>query len=397
MLWITLSALLLLAALAQLTIALRIRGHIPTVASLPEPVAHSAPWPLLSIIVPAKDEQASLEPALRSKLACGYPSLEIVVVDDRSIDQTPAILARIQQQADNLRSTRVDALPDGWLGKLHAMHRGLAIARGEWVLFADADVHVERGTLERLIAYAERERVDFMGVFPKMEPVSLAIDASIAGLLRGVALGGRVWRLNDDRSPYGAGVGAFNLVRRRWLEQTRAIEHLRMEIADDLALGALLKQSGARTRMLAGRERVSLVFQRTLAGLQASADKGGGMFRWVLWRPLLIAAAPIAFELWLPSMAIAQGGLAALLALLAWIALTATHALLTAHFAGPLRGALGWPIAHAINAWALVHAGWLAWKNQGIFWRNTFYPRAVIDAGRRLDPTTMRVAPREEP
>jgi len=108
------------------------------------------------------------------------------------------------------------------------MHKGLSVARGEWVLFAHADVHIERGTIERLIAYAERKGVDFMGVFPKIERVSLPVDASLAGLLRGLCFGGRLWKINDDRSGIGGGVGAFNLSKREWLEHTGAIEHLRM-------------------------------------------------------------------------------------------------------------------------------------------------------------------------
>ncbi|MFO0562889.1 MAG: glycosyltransferase family 2 protein [Polyangiales bacterium] len=387
------SALLLALALVQCAIALRVRRHIPTVDSLPDPQGERR-WPLISVIVPAKDEGEHIESALGSKLSCGYPSLEIVVVDDRSTDETPAILQRLAKSHPELTAARVDALPDGWLGKLHAMHKGLSAARGEWVLFADADVHIERGTIERLIAYAERERIDFMGVFPKMEPVSLVVDSSLAGLLRALALGGRLWKMNDDASGIGGGVGAFNLAKREWLERTGAVEHLRMEIADDVALGAYLKQCGARTRMFAGRERVSLVFQTSLAGLQKSADKGGGMFGWVLWRPVLVALTPIAIELALPSMALARGGLAALFASLAWLFITVAHYLFSSHFEGPVRGALLWPIGHFVNAATMLRAGWLAWKRQGVVWRGTFYSRAVVDEGRRIDTSTMRVKPR---
>lgn len=393
MLLIVFSALLLALALVQCALALRIRQHIPTVDSLPEP-ADKQRWPLLSVVVPAKDEGEHIERALRSKLACGYPALEIVVVDDRSTDDTPAILERLAKSHPELTATRVDALPEGWLGKLHAMHKGLSAARGEWVLFADADVHIAAGTIQRLIAYAEREGVDFMGVFPKMEPVSVPVDASLAGLLRGLALGGRLWKMNDDRSHIGGGVGAFNLGKREWIERTGAVEHLRMEIADDVALGAYLKQRGALTRMFAGRERVSLVFQPSLSALQTSADKGGGMFRWVLWRPVLVALSPIVIELALPALAVARGGIAALLASLAWLFITVAHALLSSHFEGPLRGALLWPIGHFVNGTTMLRAGWLAWKRQGVVWRGTFYSRAVVDEGRKLDTATMRVKPK---
>lgn len=386
------TALLLSLALAQLWLVIAVRRAVPTTRSLAEAPAPTR-WPLLSIIVPARDEAANIEAALASKLSCGYPALEVVVVDDRSTDQTPAILARLAERTPALRVTRVDELPDGWLGKLHAMHRGLAAARGEWVLFADADVHVERGTIERIIAHAEQQQLDFVAVFPKMLPVGPLVDASLAGLLRILVLAGRLWRINTDGSNIGGGVGAFNLARRKWIEDTAALEHLRMEIADDVALGVWLKQRGARTRFYAGQSTVSLVFQDSIRALLRSADKGGGMFGWVLWRPALVAAAPIAIELALPAVAIAQGGVAQQLALAALATLTAVHVLTSAHFGGPLRGAWLWPLAHLFNGATMLRAGWLAWRRQGVIWRGTFYPRAVVDAGRRLDPTTMRVAP----
>lgn len=390
---LVLVSVLLVLALAQCGLALLVRRRIPTVDSLPSPPRERS-WPLVSVLIPAKDEAEHLEAALASKLACGYPALELVVIDDRSTDDTPAILRRLAEGAPQLTSTRVDSLPEGWLGKLHAMHRGLAVARGEWVLFSDADVHLEPDTLERLLAYAEREKVDFVGVFPKMEPVSAALDAVLAGLLRALALGGRLWKMNDDGSGIGGGVGAFNLVKREWLERTGAVEHLRMEIADDVALGAYLKQCGARTRMFAGRERVSLVFQSSLAGMQKSANKGGGMFGWVLWRPVLVALAPLLLEVLAPALALARGGATAAVAALAWAALTAAHVLLSSHFAGPLRGALLWPLGHFVTALTMLRAGWLAWRLQGVLWRGTFYSRAVVDAGRRIDTSTMRVKPR---
>lgn len=405
MLLTALSLVLLLASLAQLTLALRSCRAVPSLDALPPAQTPPSGWPVLSVIVPAKDEGAHIEAALRSKLGCAYPALQVVVVDDRSTDDTPTILARMRGEQERARRedpslpelvvTRVDALPDGWLGKLHAMHRGLSVATGEWALFADADVHLAPSTLDRIIAHAERAQIDFVAVFPKMEPVNLVIDASLAGLLRALMLAARMWKANTDGSGIGAGVGAFNLARRRWLEDTRAIEQLRMEIADDVALGALLKQSGARTRLFVGRESVSLVFQDSLSALFRSADKGGGMFGWVLWRPVVMALAPTLIELVLPVAAIIHGGVAATAGALSLAAITATHVIVSAHCAVPVRGAWLWPLGHVFNAATMLRAGWLAWRRQGVVWRSTFYPREVVDAGRRMDLTTMKVAVRE--
>lgn len=388
---------LLLVSLLQCALAIGARRAVSSVSDLrASPAPEPERWPSLSVIVPAKDEEDNIEAALRSKLSSDYPSLQVVVVDDRSTDKTPAILQRIVAESDRsaspeLRVTRVDTLPDGWLGKLNALQRGFEASSGEWVLLADADVHIEPGVLRTLVAHAESESLDMIAVFPKMHAVSPVIDASIAGLLRVLCLSARLWKANDDRHKLGLGVGAFNLVRRRWLEQTKAFEVLRMEVADDVSLGVLVAQSGGRTRLYAGREDVSLVFQRTIGALLRSSDKGAGMLGWGIVRPFVIALSPVVVELALPALGLASGGLAATLAIAALFAITATHALLAAHFAAPFGGALLWPVAHIFNAFAISRAGWLAWRKQGVTWRGTFYPRAVVDAGRRLDLGAMRV------
>jgi Glycosyl transferase family 21 len=252
-------------------------------------------------------------------------------------------------------------------------------------------VHIEAGALERLITDAEAHGVDFCAVLPRMDPVNLAVDATVAVLGRILALAGRSWRANDDRSPVGVGVGAFNLARRSWLDRTEAISQLRMEVADDVALGAWLKHHGARTRLFAGRRDVHLVFMDSLGACARSADKGGGMLGFNPWLTLLFTMLPSTVELLVPVAALARGGIAGWLGGTALAVATATHILLCAHFSAPLRGALLWPLGEVINGWLTLRAGLHAWQKQGIAWRDTFYPRAALEAGRRLQMGTLRV------
>ncbi len=384
------ASLLLLGWCAQLALALRIRAAVPTVDSLPTAPARTS-WPTLSVVVPARDEALHVEAALRSKLACGYPSLEVVAVDDRSRDATGAILDRIAAGDPRVKVAHLTELPAGWLGKLHAMAQGAARATGEWVLFSDADVHLEPGTLEKLVAWAEAEQVDFVAVFPRMRPATPAVDAALACLLRVLALAGRGWRANRDDSGVGLGVGAFNLVRRDALDRADALRVLRMEVADDVALGALLKQSGARCRFLAGRGAVHLEFMSDLGAVGRSADKGGGMLGFSWWRTALFAALPVALDVALPAGAVASGGVASTLGAATLAAATLTHLALTDHFDGPRRGALLWPLGTLLTSAFTLRAGLRAWRRQGVSWRETFYSREAIERGRRFDMVTMRV------
>jgi hypothetical protein len=384
-----LAACLALFAAIQLGWALRISSAIPTVDALDAPAP--ARWPTVAVVVPARDEAAGIEAALTSKLACGYPALELVAVDDRSRDATGAILDRLAATDPRLRVTHVRALADGWLGKLHAMAQGVAVATGEWVLFSDADVHLAPGTLERLIAHAEAHRVDGLAVMPRFDPVSPLLDSAMAGAVRALCLLGRLWVANDDRAPTAMGVGAFNLVRRRWLEDTDALHALRMEVVDDVALMALLKARGARTRVFAGRARVHLVFMGSVRAMAASTAKAGGTFGFGLGLAVLGAAAPLVVDLALPLAAVLRGGVAAALGGLALLTTTATHLVLCVHFAAPLRGALLWPLATPLLGALTLRAGVRAWREQGVWWRETFYPRAALEAGRRLDVRTLRL------
>ena len=389
-----LSSFVLFVWTVQLWLALRIRRALPVLSDLPVAPARDA-WPRLSIIVPARDEGLHVAAALASKLACGYPALEVVAIDDRSTDDTGAIIDRAAAADPRVVAVHVTALPAGWLGKVHAMARGLERVTGEWVLFSDADVHVEKGTLERLVAWAEAGGVDLVAVFPRMHPVGLLIDASLVATLRVLTLSGRAWLGNDDASPIGMSVGAFTLVRRAALLESDVIPHLRMEIADDVALGAYLKQRGARCRVLVGHADVHLVFMHSLGAIARSADKGGGMLGFSWWRAVLFALAPVTLDVVIPAWAVASGGAAAVVGAAALAVATATHAVLTRHFDGPVRAVLLWPLGEAFVGALTLRAGLRAWKDQGVYWRRTFYPRAVLEAGRRLDPVTFRVRPPE--
>src|SRR5262249_58524835 len=110
--------------------------------------------PLVSAIIPAKDEEGALPDCLASVRTQTYPNLEILIVDDRSRDRT-AEIARSAAAADaRVRVLTIDHLPDGWTGKTHALQEASAHARGEWFWFLDADTRHEPDNLSIVMAYA---------------------------------------------------------------------------------------------------------------------------------------------------------------------------------------------------------------------------------------------------
>ena len=110
---------------------------LPVVTPDLKPAATAGP--LVSIIVPARNEAPRIRRCLRSLLAQDYPHLEIIVVDDCSVDETGAIARELAQQDPRLTVIRGAPLPSGWMGKAHALHQGYKQSSGEWLLFTDAD------------------------------------------------------------------------------------------------------------------------------------------------------------------------------------------------------------------------------------------------------------------
>jgi hypothetical protein len=351
-------------------------------------VGIARPLPPLSVVITARDEAPAIETTVRHALAQRYPGIEIIVVDDRSSDGTGAILdglvAATGGSSAALSVIHVRDLPAGWIGKCHACHVGSLRARGEWLLFTDADVTLlAPDLLERVVAWAEARRLDHVGVFPDLRPVGAAQAALLFCFEQAMLLAGHFWEMDRDRPRGGAGVGAFNLVRRSAYERTGGHDRLRMEVAEDYALGRLLKASGGRQRLLSGLGLVRCPWHRgaraVVRGLEKNLFAGVGYsVRAVVWQTLLAVLmqfGPIA-------LALASGGV------VGWGAVALQAAVIAAAAAAASRRLS----THPVLLWALEPAACVAlvfavWNSMlttiragGVRWRGTFYP---LDALRR--------------
>jgi len=381
--WVTVAVGGLAYACASIWGTARIVRGIPVLredSSSPPP--H---WPPISLIVPARDEEQTLGPAVRSRLAEGYLALEVVLVDDRSTDGTGAVVDAIAAEDPRVRAVHLTSLPPGWLGKLHALREGLRLATGEWLLFSDADVHLAPGSLRRAVAFAEAHGVDHLSILPQLVPVSWLVDAALASFSRTGLVLGRVWLVSDPRSTVGGSVGAFGLFRRSALERSPGIEHLRLEVADDLALGQMLKASGSRSALVNGRGLVLLAYHRSLAEMARSSEKAAALFDYRLWPALCWTASLTALELGpflaglLAPIPLARGlgllGATLLLGSTAWMCRFAGQRLLPAFLS---------PLGVLVNAALLLRAAVLGKVRGGLLWRSTLYRPEELRPGRRV-------------
>lgn len=214
--------------------------------------------PLVSIIVPACNEELTLEPALYSLLAQTYQNREIIVLDDRSTDGTFDLLSSLRGKYPEIRVERITELPAGWLGKNHALYCGAKLARGEILLFTDADVIMEPSTLSRAASRFVGEQLDHLTLIFR--------NTSRGGLLNGMvvdALGGlffllRPWNVRNPHSKSFIGVGAFNMISRSVYWKLGGHASLAMHPIDDVMLGKKVKQNGFRQECLLGGDFVQV-------------------------------------------------------------------------------------------------------------------------------------------
>ncbi len=344
-------------------------------------------WPRISHIVPACNEADQLPTAMKSRLDEGYPEAEFLLIDDRSTDDTGALVDQLAATDTRLRVLHIDDLPAGWLGKVHALHRGTQLATGDWLFFSDADVHLKPGTLTRSITYCEQHNLDHLGVFPDIWRGTRMLDIVMAMFLRLFGLLVRPRALANPRSRAVIGVGAFNLVRRSAFERTPGFEGLRMDVVDDVALGQMLKQHGARTGVLNGHGYVGVRWYESLPDMARGAEKAAlaSFAGFSIVRLVVLCFVLLVLELapFLGVFAIGQPLLQAIAAAGVVCALAA-QIIPSAWFGRPWWPALFVPVATILAVAILLRGGWLTVWRGGMLWRGTLYPTEMLRRGARL-------------
>jgi glycosyltransferase involved in cell wall biosynthesis len=204
--------------------------------------------PKVSAVVPARDEAAGIEPALRTLLAQEGVELELIVVDDGSTDATPDILRRLAAEVGEARMLVLEQkkLPPGWIAKNYAVELGQGRAKGDWILFTDADVLHGPRAVANAVAVMQRENLDHLGVFPRLEAGSLleALVMPLFGLLYQLRFVDP--RAADPTSKQGTGIAGFNLVRADAYRLRGTHARIRGSILDDRALGVMMRDDGGR-------------------------------------------------------------------------------------------------------------------------------------------------------
>lgn len=345
-----------------------------------------APLPLISVIIPARNEEASIEATLRALLATTSVPIHIIAVDDRSTDSTGAIMdrlaaetARIAVEAHSrLTVIHITDLPAGWLGKPHAMALAARQATTPWLLFTDADVLFAPDTLLRALNLAEAENADHLVLFPTMilkgfgERMMLAVFHLLGTVFS------PPWRVPDPKRRESLGIGAFNLVRADAYRAFGGFESLRMQVTEDIRLGVEIKRAGYRQRVAFGPDLIRLRWAEGAGHFIRNVTKNFfALFRFRA-RPALIACAVLAVFCLAPFAGLAGSLSFRIAGAWLWFILFLLYRCLgrLSHISAAFF--LTFPIAAALLIYALLRSVVVTLLHGGIRWRDTFYPLSEL-------------------
>ena len=205
----------------------------------------------LSVIIPARNEAGVIERCVRSILATTYSPVEVIVVDDRSTDDTAAIVELIAATDGRLKLVHGQALPEGWYGKPWACVQGLRASKGEILCFTDADTTHEPELLARSVGAMEAMEATLFTVMPAQTLLTWSEKLILPQFFYLLAAKYHPGAVNKATSPRDAiANGQYIMMTRAAYEAVGTHERVKHEVAEDLALGQEVMKSGGRIRMV---------------------------------------------------------------------------------------------------------------------------------------------------
>ena len=341
--------------------------------------------PRVSIIVPARNEEEHIAPALTALLKLDYDNYEVIAVNDRSTDGTGEILDRIvsaPEASGRLKVIHVAELPSGWLGKVHAMWSAANQASGDWLLFTDADVLFRSDALSRALAYAEAEPADHLVLFPRMIMHSPGERMMIAFFQTLFVFGHRPWKVADPKTKDHMGVGAFNLIRRRVYDAVGSYQALRFEVLDDMKLGKVVKNAGYAQRNVYGDDLISLRWAKGAMGMVGNLTKNFFAVMSFQWWRMLLSVFALTFLNLMPFLGIwLAHGWERLPYAIALASMFAIYVGMAGKSDVPAYYFVLHPVSSVLFVYIMLRSMALTLARGGVVWRGTFYPLAELRKG----------------
>jgi chlorobactene glucosyltransferase len=316
-----------------------------------EPTPPPSSAPLISVCVPARNEERNIRACLESILGQDYPNFEVIVLDDRSTDKTPEILQRLAPQDKRLKIIHGADLSTGWAGKPHALFQASSAARGDWLCFVDADTFLSPNTLSACYTKATGTRADMFTIMTFQILGSFWEKVVMPIVMTALSVGFSPRKVNDPDSKDAIANGQFILIKRAVYDAIGGHESVKDQIVEDKAISEQVKWNGYRLIVANGYSVARTRMYTSLAEMWEGWTKN--IYLGLRDRPSLVLL----------------GIFGAFLALVAALLL-------------PL-----WPLFGFI--WYLQSGGWLALAVIAmafLFWTIVIYARSRVSIGMGISP-----------
>ena len=222
---------------------------------MPQADRNRKKWPLVSVCIPARNEEKRIRPCLESFLHQDYPRLEVLILDDQSTDGTWKLLGDYCSKSKKFKRLRGRPLPKGWIGKPWACEQLSKKAQGDWLFFTDADTWHSPDMLKRSVQTAEKEKADLLSCFTRQETKTwleyLVIPVMVYGLVAFLPVR-RVLNPKSLFSKFAGAGGQFLFFKREAYRAIGGHSCVKKEIVEDLKIGNKLVRAGFKLKFFNG-------------------------------------------------------------------------------------------------------------------------------------------------
>ncbi len=219
------------------------------------------PYPFVSVLVPARNEEKNIRKCVMSLLQSDYSKMEIIVLDDNSKDRTYEIMKKLAALDDRLRIIKGKKLPSGWTGKNWSCHQLAQVAKGDWFLFTDADTLHQPQSISVALASAEKAKADFLTLIPGLvaKTWSEKLFMPIIHFAFLVLVPFKLINYSKD-ARISLGIGPFLLVERNLYFSCGGHESVKEKIVEDMALAKRVKEKEGKISVIDGTRIMNVRF-----------------------------------------------------------------------------------------------------------------------------------------
>ena len=230
-------------------------------------------FPMVSIIVPARNEERYIRKCVDSLVKQDYDDFEIILVNDESSDKTLEIMNEYQNSYSNIKVLNVNRPDDDWTGKNWACYQGYLISKGDLLLFTDADSYHSENTMSLVVQNIKHYRLDAITVMPRLLCNDFFTKVTLPLLTIFMHTRFSPLKVNDAKSKLGYFFGSYFLIKRDTYEKVGSHASVKHEIIEDGALGKKVKEGNFKMRMVRGESYVQTIWARNASELSKAIDR----------------------------------------------------------------------------------------------------------------------------